>query len=65
MAGDRSTVFVGRADGATFSSYPGVLLGGLPPTPTMDTDLPQLLAAVVGLAGIALLAAMAFRRRRA
>jgi hypothetical protein len=64
LAGDRSTAFFGRVDGRTFSAYPGVLFGGLPPAPSMDTDLPQLLAAVAGLGGLALLAAIALRGRR-
>lgn len=65
FAGDRSAAVFGMAaNGSMFSSYLGVLLGGLPPTPSMDTDLPQLLAAVAGLAGLAVLAAMALRRQQ-
>ena len=56
-AGDRSaSVFGETINGSGYSYYPGVLLGGLPPTPWPVSDAPQLLAALVG--GVGLIALM-------
>jgi hypothetical protein len=65
LTGDRSAALFGRVEGRAFSTYPGVLFGGLPPTPNMDSDLPQVMAALVGGLGIAVLLVIAFRRRAA
>jgi hypothetical protein len=56
--GDRSSgVFGVTASGTAYSFHPGVFLGGLPPTPWPVSDLPQVVAAVVG--GIGLIALIA------
>lgn len=53
LTGDRSLVVFGVTDtGSSYSYYPGVLLGGLPPKPWPVSDAPQLLAAIVGGVGL-------------
>jgi hypothetical protein len=65
LAGDKSTVVFGMTDaGATFGSYPGVLLGGLPPRPGLDSDLPPLVGATIGFVGLIAAVALSLRRTR-
>jgi hypothetical protein len=63
LAGDKSTATMllvrGGPDGGSASTnYPGVFMGGLPPIPNFDTDLPQLVAVLVGIVGLGLLAGL-------
>ena len=56
MTGDRSATVFGETDsGSAYSYHPGVLLGGLPPAPWSVSDLPQMLAAIVGGVAVAVL----------
>ena len=56
LTGDQSQAVFGFTDtGSSYSYYPGVLLGGLPPRPWPVSDAPQLLAAIVGAFGLAVL----------
>jgi hypothetical protein len=53
LTGDRSSAVFGVTDnGSSYSYYPGVLFGGLPPTPWRVSDAPQLVAAIVGGVGL-------------
>jgi hypothetical protein len=62
LIGDRSIHAFGETEtGSAFVSYPGVFLGGLPPTPPIDA-LP-ILAIVVSAAGLAVLIVRVLRWR--
>jgi hypothetical protein len=63
LAGDRSFAVFGTAGGVAFSSYPGVFLGGLPPHPGDSSDLPELVAAAIGVIGLVALAVRSIRAR--
>jgi hypothetical protein len=63
LAGDKSMVVFGGTDtGTTFGSYPGVLLGGLPPQPGFDSDLPPVLGVVIGFVGLITTVGLSLRR---
>ena len=65
MTGDRSSGVFGETDfGTSYSFHPGVFLGGLPPTPWPVSDLPQVVAAVVGGIGLIALIAGGWRTAR-
>jgi hypothetical protein len=50
--------------GTSYSFQPAVFLGGLPPAPSPASDLPQLLAAIVGGVGLTALVARGARPMR-
>jgi hypothetical protein len=62
LAGDKSTVLFGVSEGgASFASYPGVLFGGLPPDPGLESYFP-FLGATLGVVGLVALLVVRLRR---
>jgi hypothetical protein len=63
LTGDLSRGAFGTMMGVEFGFYPGVFLGGLPPRPSFDSDLPLGVAVVLGVVGL-LAVVLDWRRRR-
>ncbi len=63
LMGDRSVSVMTVTDVGSYSAYPGVLLGGLPPIPSGASDLPMLVSALAGAFGMVAMGFGAVRLR--